>query len=196
MTDPANDPANDPGAFFRDVAAACSRCFWLDGGGAREWSGRRSMVGWLGEDDVSITYDAAAREVRRHAGGRTEVVGEDVFAVLEAELAAGAPDDHWVGYLGYACRPDLPASTGSGLPDAVWMRPAGVRFFDHGSDAPVSGGGGGAAPRPPPPPARGGAPPGGAGGGPPPPPPPKLLRPTARPSAGSRSSCGRATPTR
>ena len=141
MTDPANDPANDPGAFFRDVAAACSRCFWLDGGGAREWSGRRSMVGWLGEDDVSITYDAAAREVRRHAGGRTEVVGEDVFAVLEAELAAGAPDDHWVGYLGYACRPDLPASTGSGLPDAVWMRPAGVRFFDHGSDAPVSAAG-------------------------------------------------------
>jgi para-aminobenzoate synthetase len=131
VTGPANDPANDPVAFFRDVAAAYSRCFWLDGGGAREWSGRRSMVGWLDEDDVSITYDAAAREVRRHAGGRTEVVGEDVFAVLEAVLAAGAPDDHWVGYLGYACRPDLPASTGSGLPDAVWMRPSGVRFFDH-----------------------------------------------------------------
>ncbi|ABL84024.1 MULTISPECIES: anthranilate synthase component I family protein [unclassified Nocardioides] len=130
--DPALDPARDPVAFFRGVAAAYPRCFWLDGGGAREWSGRRSMVGWLGEDDVSLTYSAARREVRRHVGGSCEVVGDDVFVVLEAELAAGAPDDHWVGYLGYACRPDLPASTGPGLPDAVWMRPAGVRFFDHG----------------------------------------------------------------
>jgi para-aminobenzoate synthetase len=125
------DPVLDPVAFFRDVAASYSRCFWLDGGGAREWSGRRSMVGWLGDDDVSLTYSAARREVRRHVGGRSEVVGDDVFAALEAELAAGSPDDHWVGYLGYACRPDLPAATGSGLPDAVWMRPAGVRFFDH-----------------------------------------------------------------
>ena len=24
-------------------------------------------------------------------------------------MAAGSPDDHWFGYLGYACRPDLPA---------------------------------------------------------------------------------------
>ena len=125
--------ATDPVAFFREVAAAYPRCFWLDGGGAREWSGRRSMVGWLDQDDVSLTYSAARREVRRHAGGTAEVVGDDVFAALEAELAAGSPDDHWVGYLGYACRPDLPAATGPGLPDAVWMRPAGVRFFDHGS---------------------------------------------------------------
>ncbi|MBI2243948.1 MAG: anthranilate synthase component I family protein [Nocardioides sp.] len=120
--DPALDPARDPVAFFRGVAAAYPRCFWLDGGGAREWSGRRSMVGWLGEDDVSLTYSAARREVRRHVGGSCEVVGDDVFAVLEAGLAAGAPDDHWVGYLGYACRPDLPASTGPGLPDARQFR--------------------------------------------------------------------------
>ena len=53
----------DPAGFFRDVAAAYSRCFWLDGGGAREWSGRRSVVGWLEPDDVSITYDAGRREV-------------------------------------------------------------------------------------------------------------------------------------
>ncbi|HYF73647.1 MAG TPA: anthranilate synthase component I family protein, partial [Nocardioides sp.] len=121
----------DPVGFFRDVAATYSRCFWLDGGGAREWSGGRSMIGWLGDDDVSLTYDAARREVRRYVGGTSEVVGDDVFAVLEAELAAGGPRDHWVGYLGYACRPDLPAATGGGLPDAVWMRPARVRFFDH-----------------------------------------------------------------
>jgi para-aminobenzoate synthetase len=116
---------------FREVAAAYPRCFWLDGGGAREWSGGGSTIGWLEPDDVSITYDAGRREVVRHAGGRSEVAGDDVFAVLEAELAAGSPDDQWVGYLGYACRPDLPAATGGGLPDAVWMRPSGVRYFDH-----------------------------------------------------------------
>jgi para-aminobenzoate synthetase len=93
------------------------------------------MVGWLDEDDVSLTYDAAAGVVTRHALGRAEIVGSDVFAVLEAELAAGSPDDHWVGYLGYACRPDLPAAIGSGLPDAVWMRPREIRFFDHGVPA-------------------------------------------------------------
>ena len=121
----------DPVAFFRDVASSHDRCFWLDGGGAREWSGRRSLVGWLAPEDVSLTYDAAARLVTRHADGRAEVVGDDPFAVLEAELDAGSPTDQWFGYFGYACRPDLPASTGSGLPDAVWMRPSHVRLFDH-----------------------------------------------------------------
>ncbi len=121
----------DPVAYFREIAARHPRCFWLDGGGAREWSGRRSMIGWLDEDDVSLTYDAARREVTRHGGGRAEVVGDDVFAALEAEIDAGTPDDHWFGYLGYACRPDLPAATGGGLPDAVWMRAPHVRLFDH-----------------------------------------------------------------
>ncbi len=59
------------------------------------------------------------------------MVGDDVFAVLEAELAAGSPSDHWFGYLGYACRPDLPARPDPHLPDAVWMRPSSVRFVDH-----------------------------------------------------------------
>ncbi|MGB0100283.1 MAG: anthranilate synthase component I family protein [Nocardioides sp.] len=130
-----------PTGFFEEVAATHRRCFWLDGGGARDWSGRRSMIGWLDEDDVSVTYSAATREVTRHTGGRAEVVGDDVFAALEAELAAGAPDDHWVGYLGYASRPDLPAASatsasassagGPALPDAIWMRPRELRFFDH-----------------------------------------------------------------
>ncbi|MFC6287205.1 anthranilate synthase component I family protein [Nocardioides sp. GCM10027113] len=130
---------SDPVPFFRDLAAREARCFWLDGGGAREWSGSRSVVGWLEPDDVSLTYDAARREVVRHAGGRSEVAGDDVFAVLADELAAGPDDASWFGYLGYACRPDLPAATGGGLPDAVWMRPSHVRMFRH--DAGVSGGG-------------------------------------------------------
>jgi para-aminobenzoate synthetase len=121
----------DPVPFFRDVVAAHPRCFWLDGGGAREWSGRRSIIGWLDDDDVSLTYDAARREVVRHASGDSSVVGDDVFAALEAELGAGRPTDQWFGYLGYAARADLPARTGGGLADAVWMRARQVRMFDH-----------------------------------------------------------------
>ena len=124
---------------FAEVAAAHPRCFWLDGGGAREWSGRRSMVGWLEDDDVSLTFHADVGEVRRHVGGRVEVVGTDVFEVLEAELAAGSADDQWFGYLGYAARPDLaPARPDPDLPDAVWMRTSAdrLRFLDHAPSTP------------------------------------------------------------
>ncbi|QIK75049.1 anthranilate synthase component I family protein [Nocardioides piscis] len=119
---------SDPTAFFAAVAAEHPRCFWLDGGGAREWSGRRSLIGWLDDDDVSLTYDAARREVTRHTGGGSEVVGDDIFAVLEAAMA---PGEQWFGYFGYACRPDLPARPDPALPDAVWMRASQVRVFEH-----------------------------------------------------------------
>lgn len=117
----------------REGLGRSDRVFWLDGGGARDWSGSRSLVGVLGDDDVSLSYDAAARRVVRHAAGRDEVVGDDVFAALEAELArdAGDPSVHWVGFLGYAARPDLPARAWGRGPDAVWMRCADVRFFQH-----------------------------------------------------------------
>lgn len=120
--------SDDPVAFFRSVAAEHQRCFWLDGGGAREWSGRRSIIGWLDEDDVSLTWSAARREVVEHAGGVSTVVGDDVFAVLEDRIAAG---EQWFGYLGYAARADLPATPDPTLPDAVWMRPRAVRVFEH-----------------------------------------------------------------
>ncbi len=55
--------------------ARSDRVFWLDGGGSRDWSGRRSLVGVLDQDDVSLSFDAARREVTRHQGGRDEVVG-------------------------------------------------------------------------------------------------------------------------
>ncbi len=137
----------DPIEFFGEIAAAHRRCFWLDGGGAREWSGQRSMIGWLSDDDVSLTYDAARGEVTRHVSGTATVVGPDPFVALEAELVSGSPEDQWFGYFGYASRPDLPARPGSmnsdpdgphgaaGLPDAVWMRPSEVRFFGHPSPA-------------------------------------------------------------
>jgi para-aminobenzoate synthetase len=121
----------DPVAHFRDVARTHERVFWLDGGGARAWSSRRSVIGWLDEDDVSLTFDAGAREVWRHRGGVSEFVGDDIFDVLAAEIEAGDPDDQWVGYFGYACRTDLPARPAVGVPDAVWMRSRNLRTFEH-----------------------------------------------------------------
>jgi para-aminobenzoate synthetase len=130
---------------FREAAAGHARCVWLDGGGAREWSSDQSLLGLLEPDDVSLTYSAAAGEVTRHCDGRAEVVGTDVFAVLEDEMAAGSRRDQWFGYLGYACRPDLPARPAgpSDVPDAVWMRPSRVRLFQHGpgsADSPADRG--------------------------------------------------------
>ncbi len=118
-------------ARFEQIARTQDRCFWLDGGGARPWSGRRSLLGRLDHDDVSLTYDALRGEVTRHASGRAEVVGDDVFAVLEEQLANDPPDAHWVGYFGYASRRDLPALVGTPMPDAVWMRTRHVQVFEH-----------------------------------------------------------------
>ncbi len=122
----------DPVEFFRSVAAQHPRCFWLDGGGAREWSGRRSIIGWLDEDDVSLTFDAVRGEVREHrgssAGPSPEVVGDDIFETLQSRLRLG---EQWFGYFGYAARPDLAGSPDPTLPDAVWMRPRHVRVFEH-----------------------------------------------------------------
>lgn len=133
----APDPLDD----FRALAASYARCVWLDGGGGREWSGRRSLLAGLEDDDVSLTYDATSREVRRWVGApgrwRSQVVGDDVFAVLERELA-DAPGAQWCGYLGYASRPDLPATLDPDdpLPTAVWMRPSRVRVVEHPPVAP------------------------------------------------------------
>lgn len=121
----------DPVEAFARLQARHARCVWLDGGGARDWSRRRSILGWLDDDDVSLSYDAAAREVTRHAGGRSTVVGDDPFVVLEQELADGRPSDQWFGYFGYAARPDLPADPDPDLPDAVWLRPSHLREYDH-----------------------------------------------------------------
>jgi para-aminobenzoate synthetase len=124
---------NDPVARFTEIARAHDRCFWLDGGGARPWSGHRSLLGWLDDEDVSLTYDAARGEVTRHTGDSSAVVGHDVFAVLEEHLAGDPADVHWVGYFGYACRPDLPAlvRADAPLPDAVWMRTRKVEVIHH-----------------------------------------------------------------
>ncbi|WP_110240254.1 anthranilate synthase component I family protein [Nocardioides gilvus] len=122
---------SSPEEYFARIAAERPRCFWLDGGGAREWSGRRSIIGHLDPGDVSLTFHAATREVRRHVDGRTTVVGDDIFEVLGRELADGPNDAQWFGYFGYASRTDLPARPDPRMPDAVWMRPSVVRSFTH-----------------------------------------------------------------
>ena len=119
---------------FRRAAAGHDRCFWLDGGGSQPWSGRRSIVGRLGAEDLSLTYDAARREVVEHPSGR--VVGDDVFTVLQS-LQDGDADTHWVGFLGYAARPDLTARSLPGVPDAVWMRCRDVRVSEEPGPVPT-----------------------------------------------------------
>ncbi len=96
----------------------------------------RGAVRWSAGSTTTTSRSPSTPARARYAvtpRGRVEVVGSDVFEVLEAELAAGSPDDQWFGYFGYAARPDLfPARPDPDLPDAVWMRCSQLRFFDHG----------------------------------------------------------------
>ncbi|MFP5253777.1 MAG: anthranilate synthase component I family protein, partial [Actinomycetes bacterium] len=129
----------DPAASFVDLAGRHERMFWLDGGGSRDWSGRRSILGALAEEDVSLTYDASAAAVTRHADGRSDIVGSDIFEVLaeEVDRDEGDPAVSWVGYLGYACRRDLPARPDPfGAPDAVWMRVRDPLVVEHAGPHP------------------------------------------------------------
>ena len=65
MTAPTGDTVAwvDPEDFVVTHLTGKDRAFWLDGTGARPWSGRFSYVGWLGPDDVSLAYDATAQTV-------------------------------------------------------------------------------------------------------------------------------------
>ena len=116
---------------FQAIAEQHRRCFWLDGEHGHDWSGRTSLMGWLDDDDVSLTFDAASRRVVRHHAGRSEVVGDDIFVALEDEGHGPGTPAPWIGYFGYACRTDLPALVGGGVPDAMWMRPRHVRRIEH-----------------------------------------------------------------
>ncbi|RNL77760.1 anthranilate synthase component I family protein [Nocardioides marmorisolisilvae] len=112
---------------FVRIAGTHERCFWLDGGGSQSWSGSRSIVGRLEDDDVSLVYDRTAGTVTELPSGR--VVGTDVFAALQDRLDGDA-GTHWVGYFGYAARPDLPARSMPGVPDAIWMRARDVQVLE------------------------------------------------------------------
>jgi para-aminobenzoate synthetase len=134
----------DPGAVLREIAGRHRRCFWLDRVHDRGWPTVGPVLGWLDEDDVSLTYRAATGTVTRHAAGSHTVVGNDPFEVLQAEVAAGPGDALWVGYVGYAARPDLPARRGehevAEPPDAVWLRvPRGQVLAAPADAAPEDG---------------------------------------------------------
>jgi para-aminobenzoate synthetase len=113
---------------FGAAVGSSDRFVWFDGEGFDgAWSGRGGMVGVLTEEDVSLTFDASRGLVRRHQGGHSAAVGDDIFTVLEQEVARSGPSVLWAGYLGYACRRDLPAATAAPVaavpvPDAVWLR--------------------------------------------------------------------------
>ncbi|MDQ4085921.1 MAG: anthranilate synthase component I family protein [Actinomycetota bacterium] len=125
----------DPESVLAAVTATHDRVFWLDGGGSRDWAGRLSYLGWLEPGEPSLVHDAATRTVVECDGHSERVVGEDIFEVLDRRTTA--PEGRggfggWVGYLGYACRPDLPARVDpDGPPDAVWMRVGRYAVFDH-----------------------------------------------------------------
>jgi len=114
---------------FRAIAAEHDRCFWLDGGGGLEWSGRRSLIGWLDASDVSLV--ARGDTIHRLTGESDTPVPGDIFAALEREMADDGPDVHWVGFFGYDARPDLPARPHKLVPTAIWMRATNVEIVDH-----------------------------------------------------------------
>ena len=102
--------------------------------GPAPWSGRRSILGWLDDDDVSLTYDAARGEVVRHVGGADD----------------GGRRRHLRGARGRDGRRRRRTCTGSAtsatpagptcpplvdpadpMPTAVWMRTTHVHVVEH-----------------------------------------------------------------
>jgi para-aminobenzoate synthetase len=136
-------PWVEPAEFFATHVAARPRAFWLDGEGRTENDERFTYIGWPRPDEPSLTFDAGTGIVREHRGELTRVVGDDIFEVLGERLArdqcppANLPfafQGGWVGYLGYACRTDLPSrknAGGEGAPDACLVRAVRFLAFDH-----------------------------------------------------------------
>ena len=77
-----------------------------------------AILGFLRDEDVSLTYDAAAPRVARHQHGRTEVVGDDVFAVLADEVARDGGDPAVAGWVTSATRagPTCPRTPAAACP--------------------------------------------------------------------------------
>lgn len=120
-----------------DAHRGTSRIAWIDASAFTPWSERTSLFAALSYEDVSLTYDAAARVVWEHRAGRRRPIGTDVFAALEAALERdrGRPDVVWIGYFGYGSRTDLPVLRPvpgtPQAPDAVWMRAVDPKLVHH-----------------------------------------------------------------
>ena len=104
-------PWVEPEDFYVAHVAERDRAFWLDGSGARAWSGRLSVVGWLDGGDLSLTgYPDTT--VQRHGHEAGPLADASIFAAMRrlGGSSTTAPSPwRWVGFLGYAARPDLPA---------------------------------------------------------------------------------------
>ena len=108
---------------------------------------RLGITSLVGPDDVCRLARSrraqpdAARRLRHgdraHRASPANEVGTDIFAVLaayNAEISTGLRSSGWVGFFGYAARPDLPALTDPTLTalDACWLRASRRIAFDHG----------------------------------------------------------------
>jgi para-aminobenzoate synthetase len=111
----------DPEAVAVGLARRHRRMFWLDGAGAREWSGRCSVVGWLEESDRSLVE-------------RSVVAPEsaDPFGAVDGVLKGAASHERLVGWFGYAARSDLPArrDEAATVPDSCWLHARRYLVFD------------------------------------------------------------------
>jgi para-aminobenzoate synthetase len=127
----------DPEDFFVTHVASKARSFWLDGSGSRAWSGRMTYVGWLEPDELSLSFHAVTGVVTGFQHGAAARLGGNIFRALEEETASrstGLRSSGWVGFFGYAARPDLPtlADPHPLALDACWLRAARRVAFDHG----------------------------------------------------------------
>ncbi|MBA3720211.1 MAG: chorismate-binding protein, partial [Nocardioidaceae bacterium] len=118
-------------AFVAGLLRRHDRVWWLDGAAGRSWSGRASLVGWLEDDEPSLTYDATRGEVVEHRGTSSAVVGDDLFAALRSRIGSPGWPRRWFGWAGYASRSDLPALVGGGAPDACWLPAPRWVLVDH-----------------------------------------------------------------
>jgi para-aminobenzoate synthetase len=139
-------PWMHPEDLFRRVQDR-ERAFWLDGEGRAEPGERFSYIGWLRPEEPSLTFDASSGTVHEHRGRESRAVGGDIFDVLDGvsgvsgvsgvgQAGADLPfafTGGWVGYLGYACRTDLPARTRADAPapDACLLGVQRFLAFDH-----------------------------------------------------------------
>lgn len=126
----------EPEDFFCTHVADQPRAFWLDGSGARPWSGRLSCIGWLEPDEVSLTQYAASSAVARHTAAAVREVGTDMFVELQRHSgpARPPPSPHrWVGFFGYGARRDLPVELDDDPEalDSCWLRVRRFAAFDH-----------------------------------------------------------------
>ncbi len=95
-----------------------------------------SYVGWLDDADPSLTLHAATATVTQHGADRPRIVGSNIFEVLAdhpSRVSTPGAQAGWVGFFGYAARPDLPAQLDPSpeVVDACWMRADRYVAFDH-----------------------------------------------------------------